>query len=434
MALMCAPDGRLRAAVRRASFLDALAHRIEARLARIDMGEIEAAHVAHREFAEHVIEDRGRVLDRVVALHRAGRLEAGEGEGVDILLQRHAVLQAERHRDREVVDEGAQRRAFLVHVDEDLAEPAIVVFAGSDVNLMSAQPSLLRIARTAIRQPTSLGDVAMNDPLGDRMKKYELTEAGRHLLPLLPVVARLDGKGFSGFTRHLARPYDVRLSNLMVETTTYLVQETAAVCGYTQSDEITLAWYSPDYASQIYFDGRIQKMVSILAAKCSVHFNRLLPKFIPEKAEQEPVFDCRVWNLPTLEEAANAFLWREFDATKNSISMAAQEFYSHAQLQEKSSSEKQELLWQKGVNWNDYPDFFKRGSYIQRRQVESQLSAEDLEKLPPLHNARKNPNLKFTRTEYRRLELPPLNKVTNRVGVLFRGEEPQTAEKRTASV
>src|SRR5439155_24826739 len=31
---------------------------------------------------------------------------------------RHAVLQAERDRDGEIVDEGAQRGAFLVHVDE----------------------------------------------------------------------------------------------------------------------------------------------------------------------------------------------------------------------------------------------------------------------------------------------------------------------------
>ena len=79
----------------------------------------------------------------------------------------------------------------------------------------------------------------MRDAMGDRMKLYESAEAGRRLMPLLPAVARLDGKGFSGFTRGLARPFDVRLSNLMVETTTFLVEETNAVCGYTQSDGAT---------------------------------------------------------------------------------------------------------------------------------------------------------------------------------------------------
>src|SRR6185312_16938439 len=62
----------------------ALAERVEARLARIDVREIEAREVRDRELAEHIVEDGGRVFDRVVALHRALRLEAGEGEGVDI--------------------------------------------------------------------------------------------------------------------------------------------------------------------------------------------------------------------------------------------------------------------------------------------------------------------------------------------------------------
>jgi tRNA(His) 5'-end guanylyltransferase len=260
------------------------------------------------------------------------------------------------------------------------------------------------------------------------MKYLEGMEAGRRFLPLLPIVARLDGKGFSKFTNGLERPYDKRLSDLMIETVKYLVEETNAVCGYTQSDEITLAWYSGTTESQIYFDGRIQKMVSVLAAKCSVKFNRLLPSFIAEKTAAEPVFDCRVWQLPTLEEGANAFLWREFDATKNSISMAAQEFYSHGELMHKTGSEKQEMLFKKGVNWNNYPDFFKRGSYIQRRRFSSKLRAVDLESLPPKHHARLNPDLEIERTEYVRLDMPPLNKVANRVNVLFFGAQPEAGE------
>lgn len=263
----------------------------------------------------------------------------------------------------------------------------------------------------------------MNDALGDRMKTYEMMEAGRRFFPLLPIVARLDGKCFSKFTKGLARPFDQRLSMLMIETTKFLVEETNAVCGYCQSDEITLAWYSNTTESQLYFDGRVQKMVSVLAAICSVRFNRLLPEYISEKSKQEAYFDCRVWQLPTLEEGANAFLWREFDATKNSISMAANEYYSHKELMNKNGSEKQEMLWQKGVNWNDYPSFFKRGSYIQRKKLSSRLTIEDFEKLPPLHNARNNPDLEVERTEYCLLELPPLNQVMNRVDVLFFGKQ-----------
>jgi tRNA(His) 5'-end guanylyltransferase len=264
----------------------------------------------------------------------------------------------------------------------------------------------------------------MNDALGDRMKEYESQFAGVRFLPLLPVVARLDGKNFSTFTRGLRRPYDERLTNLMIDTTASLVEETNAVCGYTQSDEITLAWYSSSADSQIYFDGRVQKMVSVLAATCTAHFNAKLAQVLPEKTGKLPVFDCRVWQLPTLTEAANVFVWRELDATKNAITMAAQEFYSHTELHEKNGAEKQEMLFAKGVNFNDYPAYFKRGSYIQRRKVTGKFTAEDLEALPPKHHARTNPDLVVERTEYRRLDLPPILKVTNRVGVIFHSEEP----------
>ena len=179
----------------------------------------------------------------------------------------------------------------------------------------------------------------MNDSLGDRMKQYEAAEAGRRLMPLLPALARLDGRAFHSFVRGLARPFDKRLSDLMIDTATFLVRETNAAIGYTQSDEITLAWVPEEYDAQIFFDGRIQKMTSMLAALCSAHFNRRLPAFLPaEFAERLPVFDCRVWNVPTLEEAANTFLWRELDATKNSISMAARAYYDHAELHDKSGS------------------------------------------------------------------------------------------------
>lgn len=272
----------------------------------------------------------------------------------------------------------------------------------------------------------------MNDALGDRMKEYEMQEAGRKFLPLLPVIARLDGRSFSSFTRGLNRPYDERFSRLMIYLARFLVEETNACCGYTQSDEITLAYYSPDRRSQIFFDGRIQKMVSVLPAMASADFMYLilgggtLPK---EYAFKLPHFDCRCFELPTLNEAANCFLWREWDATKNSISMAAQEYYSHSDLMNKNGAEKQEMLFAKGVNWNDYPDFFKRGSFVQRRTAVRKFTTEELDALPPKHEARTNPDLLVERQECKVLSMPPFAKVTNRVGVIFYGEEPKTEEQ-----
>src|SRR5690606_17053825 len=168
------------------------------------------------------------------------------------------------------------------------------------------------------------------------------------------------------------------------------------------------------------------KMTSTLAAMATVYFNRLLPRFFPpEYSERMPTFDARVWNVPNIQEGANAFLWREQDGTKNSISMAARCYYSHQELMNKNGSEMQEMLWQKGVNWNDYPAHFKRGTYIQRRKTVRKFTTEELEKLPEKHEARRNPDLMVERTDYFPLELPPLAKVYNRARVLFLGHPPE---------
>ncbi len=272
----------------------------------------------------------------------------------------------------------------------------------------------------------------MDDSFGDRMKAYEMAEAGRMLMPLLPCIARIDGRSFSTFTKAMDRPYDKRLSDLMVATTTFLVQETNACTGYTQSDEITLAWYSETFDHQVFFNGRIQKMTSQLAALASAFFNMNFKTFFPNgHSSTLATFDARVWNVPNLMEGSNCFLWREQDATKNSISMATRAYYDHKAMMNKNGGEMQEMLFRKGVNWNDYPAFFKRGTYVQRKIVSRKFTTEELESLPEKHQARKNPDLVVERSEYKTLDMPPFGTVTNRPGVIFYGEEPQTATKGT---
>jgi len=55
------------------------------------------------------------------------------------------------------------------------------------------------------------------------MKEYEAQETARRFLPGLPIYARIDGRGFSKFTKGMDRPYDARMSNAMVSATKVLV-------------------------------------------------------------------------------------------------------------------------------------------------------------------------------------------------------------------
>lgn len=266
----------------------------------------------------------------------------------------------------------------------------------------------------------------MKDDFGNRMKAYEKQEAGRRFMPLLPVYARIDGKGFSKFTKGLERPYDERMSRCMIETTKYLVKETNALIGYTQSDEISLAWYSDSVDSQIFFDGKIQKMVSVLASMATVKFNDMILDILPEKSDRFACFDARVFQLPSKMELTNTFLWREQDATKNAISMAARAHFSHKELHGKSGSEMQEMMWNAGTNFNDYPAFFKRGTFVQRVLEERFLTEEELSRIPEKHReeAVSEP---VTRSAIVEMDMPRFGSVTNRVGVVFDGEEPTVA-------
>lgn len=265
----------------------------------------------------------------------------------------------------------------------------------------------------------------MKDELGDRMKLYEGAEAGRRLMPLLPVLARIDGRSFHAFTRGMDRPFDAEFSGAMLDTTIALVRETGACMGYTQSDEITLAWHSESSKSQIWFDGRVAKMTSQLGAQATLIFYRLVLERMPKYADRMPTFDARVWNVPNQAEGANVFLWREWDATKNSLSMAASAHYSHKTLNGKNGKEKHDMLMAAGVNWNNYPAIFRRGAYVQRRTEGIPFSAEELDRLPPKHEARRNPALVVERSIVRALNMPPLGTVANRSEVIFCGVEPR---------
>jgi tRNA(His) guanylyltransferase len=257
------------------------------------------------------------------------------------------------------------------------------------------------------------------DGFGDRMKSYEVAETGRCFTPLLPVYARIDGRCFSNFTRGMRRPYDSDMSRMMIETTKFLVGETHARIGYTQSDEISLVWSQDKYDSEIFFCGKVQKMVSVLASMATAKFNNLCSGELREKL---PTFDCRVFQLPNRAEAANAFLWREKDATKNAVSMAARSFYPHKQLQDKSSAEMQEMIFQKGQNFNDYPAFFKRGTFVRRITEARPFTADELAGIPAAY--RPSPEVLITRSRIVEIDMPVFTKVLNREAVVFEGAEP----------
>jgi len=205
------------------------------------------------------------------------------------------------------------------------------------------------------------------DSLGDRMKGYESVPRTR-LVPKMPVLLRLDGKAFHTLTRGMEKPVDMAFQRSMWMTAQHLCEEIQGCrVAYVQSDEITLLLV--DYQAiqtQGWFDYEVQKMCSIAAGMASAEFSQLLGR--------RGIFDCRAWNLPR-EEVVNCFIWRQQDATRNSISGLAQAHFSAKQLHGKNTSQMQDMLMlEKGINWNDCPVPQKRGVCVVKEEYEVPFS------------------------------------------------------------
>lgn len=223
--------------------------------------------------------------------------------------------------------------------------------------------------------------------IGDYLKALEGAEAQRAATKGIPLLARLDGRAFHTFTKGLERPFDARLSSLMVKTTEKLVHELWAHVGYTQSDEISLIWHN-DVGSvhDFPFSGRYQKLCSILASTATAYFIKHLPNMIPEKGEQLPSFDCRLWQC-SIEDAVKTFKWREADARKNAVSMAASAYFSHKELQGVPTSRRRQMLADYGIDYDAMPTFFTHGTYVYRHIELAPLPPEALAKVPEKHKA-----------------------------------------------
>lgn len=232
----------------------------------------------------------------------------------------------------------------------------------------------------------------VNDALGNRMKEYYERIPVTRLIRRMPVIIRLDGKAFHTFTRNFQKPFDDVLVKTMQQTMQRLCENIqGCVLGYTQSDEITLVL--TDYkklTTSAWFDYEVQKMCSIAASMCTLYFNQIfrtnVNDFFAGKGGDElgeyhkimclardkgAMFDARCFNIPK-EEVTNCLYWRQLDATRNSIQMVGQYYFSHKELHNKNCNEIQNmLLTMKDVNWNNYAVHLKRGSCCIREYYET---------------------------------------------------------------
>lgn len=227
--------------------------------------------------------------------------------------------------------------------------------------------------------------------LGDRMKQYEATTQA-HLLRRTPVLIRVDGRAFHTFTKCLPKfdeglkndPFSALMHKTMSRTAVALLNGIQnAVFVYTQSDEISILLRDWDkHETQQWFGGNIQKIVSLSASIATMSFNYDFRKEVGVSDidwDYQATFDSRAYNVPK-EEVVNYFIWRQQDASRNSVQMLGRHYYSHKEMHGKTNNEVQDMLMlQKGVNWNDLDVWKKRGTAVYKKKGMSFMGVRNLE-------------------------------------------------------
>lgn len=211
------------------------------------------------------------------------------------------------------------------------------------------------------------------DDLDAKMRVYE-TAHDLCVLPGIYMVARIDGRSFTKLTKEtheFEAPFDPRFRDMMVGTTRYLVAETGLriVYGYTESDEISLLFHRDETS----FGRKLRKLNSVLAGEASAKFTHLLGDVA--------AFDCRISQLPTRALVIDYFRWRNEDAHRDALNAhcywqlrkeGRSATAATAEIEGKSIADKNELLFSRGTNFNELPQWQRRGIGVVWEDYEKQ--------------------------------------------------------------
>ena len=200
------------------------------------------------------------------------------------------------------------------------------------------------------------------------------------ILPNSNILVMLDGKKFSTLIKNnFKKPFDDTFIDMMNRTAQFLCNNVQGVkFAYTQSDEISLLITDYDTPNtDTPFGGRICKLQSLLASLATSEFNRWFTiwnlnkckdnvdvgKFISKMKMAQ--FDCKVWTVPSLNDAYAWFHYRQIDCIRNSKQQTAQTYLPNTQLLNLDTDKQIEMCKnESGIDWNSFEDIYKYGRFV----------------------------------------------------------------------
>jgi len=235
-----------------------------------------------------------------------------------------------------------------------------------------------------------------------RYEYVRLFEQADALLPNTFLVVRIDGRAFTNFTSDHAfrKPNDPRGLSLMNAAARAVMDQFSDVfLAYGQSDE-----YSFVFARGTKLWGRrASKLTTAVVSLFTATYVMKWPEYMIEEAMasavgvgdnvgggssfrpmpllRAPQFDGRIVCYPSSQNLMDYMCWRQVDCHINNLYNTTfwalvkkgnkTEKEAHACLSGTVSSQKNEMLFTDfGINYNDEPNIYRKGSIMRRKKIE----------------------------------------------------------------
>lgn len=189
------------------------------------------------------------------------------------------------------------------------------------------------------------------------------------------IVVRLDGRGFSKFTKKFTKPFDRHFSDAMISATKFVSEKFGALVSYTQSDEITVVIEGDKNGHN--FAGRTDKLLSLMASTVTVKFYQQLSKHY-DIDEAPPTFDARIMAFTDLEDALSAVVNRLIDCRKNSVGMFSHHHFGHKANMNKTTNDKIKMITENGLVWEDIDNHYKYGTLVKKETYTVDVNDSDI--------------------------------------------------------
>ncbi|KAL5417743.1 hypothetical protein PMIN06_005481 [Paraphaeosphaeria minitans] len=207
------------------------------------------------------------------------------------------------------------------------------------------------------------------------VRNFELPD---NLLPNTFVVVRIDGRGFTKLTTkyNFVKPNDRRALDLMNCAAEAVMKELPdLVLAYGQSDEYSFIFHK----DCMLFERRASKLVTTIVSTFTANYVLGWAKHFPDAPLTAPLpsFDGRAVCYPSNTNLRDYLSWRQADCHINNLYNTTfwalvqqgglENRVAEKELSGTVSGDKNEILFKRfGINYNNEPEIFKKGSVLYR--------------------------------------------------------------------